>query len=169
MGRAGVFPGQLGRVNRFGAPMIASATTSVITAVVIIFFWVTDKDPVLNLFSWMSGLAVVAIVFVEMLVCVAILVYFRQTRVDTRIWHTMIAPALALVGLAVGEYLLVSRFGLLAGTAAEGVDPTVQAWGLNTMGWTLVLLPFVAFAVGWIIGLLRRREENEDAVQDLVG
>jgi hypothetical protein len=69
----------------------------------------------------------------------------------------------------VGEFLLVSRFGLLAGTAAEGVDPTVQAWGLNAMGWALILLPFVAFAVGWIVGLLRRREENEDAVQDLVG
>jgi cytochrome c biogenesis factor len=50
----------------------------------------------------------------------------------------------------------------------EGVDPSVQAWGLNAMGWTLVLLPFAAFAVGWLVGLLRRREENEDAIQDLV-
>ncbi|MEI2620085.1 MAG: APC family permease [Candidatus Nanopelagicales bacterium] len=168
MGRAGVFPAALGRVNKFGAPLVASVTTSVITAAVIVFFWVTDKDPVLNLFYWMSGLAVVAIVFVEILVCIAILVYFRRTDVDTRVWHTMIAPILALIGLAVGEWLLMSRFGLLAGTVQEGVDPSVQAWGLNAMGWTLVLLPFAAFAVGWLVGLLRRREENEDAIQDLV-
>ncbi len=168
MGRAGVFPAALGRVNRFGAPLVASVTTSVITAAVIIFFWVTDKDPVLNLFYWMSGLAVVAIVFVEILVCIAILVYFRRADVDTRVWHTMIAPILALIGLAVGEWLLMSRFGLLAGTVQEGVDPSVQAWGLNAMGWTLVLLPFAAFAVGWVVGLLRRREENEDAIVDLV-
>ena len=43
-------------------------------------------------------------------------------------------------GSSLGEYLLMSRFGLLAGTVAEGVDPTTQAWGLNTMGYVLFLL-----------------------------
>jgi hypothetical protein len=75
---------------------------------------------------------------------------------------------LAFVGLVVGLYLLMSRFGLLAGTVAEGVDPAAQAWGLNAIGWTLVLLPFVMLVVGILVGLLRRSEENEDAVKDLV-
>ena len=40
--------------------------------------------------------------------------------------------------------------GLLAGTVQDGVDPTAEPWGLNATGWTLVLLPFVMFAVGML-------------------
>ena len=67
-----------------------------------------------------------------------------------------------------GAYLVMARFGLLAGTVAEGVDPTTQSFGLSTLGWTLVLSPFVLFVVGMLVGQLRRNEENEDAVADLV-
>ena len=104
----------------------------------------------------------------EALVCVAVIVYFRRTREDTRLWHTLVAPALACAGLLIGLYLLMSRFGLLAGTVANGVDPTQQAWGLNATGWVLVLLPFAAFAVGAVVGAVRRQDENDDAVKDLV-
>ena len=168
MGRAGVFPTALDRVNRFGSPGAGTLATSVISLLVIVYFWVTDKDPVLNLFYWFSGLAVVAIVLVEALVCIAVITYFRRTDVDKRIWHTIIAPVLAFCGLVLGLYLLMSRFGLLAATVKEGVDPTTQSWGLNATGWTLILLPFVMFLVGVLVGFLRKSQENEDAIKDLV-
>jgi amino acid transporter len=168
MGRAGVLPSALDRVNGAGSPQVSSLVVSLITGLVIVIFVVADLDPVVNMFAWFSGLAVVGIGVVEALVCIAVIVYFRRSRVDTRVWHTLVAPALAFVGLVVGLYLLISRFGLLAGTVAEGVDPTVQAWGLNGVGWTLVLLPFAMLGLGVLVGLLRRGEENEDAVKDLV-
>ena len=87
---------------------------------------------------------------------------------DTRVWNTLVAPILAALGLLIGLYLLMSRFGLLAGTVAEGVDPTTQSWGLNTTGWVLILLPFAVLLVGMAIGAVRRRDENADAVRDLV-
>jgi hypothetical protein len=96
-----------------------------------------------------------------------VIAYFRRTGEDRRPWNTMIAPALAIVGLAAGAYLVRARFGLLAGTVAEGVDPTTQSFGLSTTGWTLVLAPYV-FVVGMLVGQLRRKAENEDAVADLV-
>jgi Na+-transporting NADH:ubiquinone oxidoreductase subunit NqrD len=61
----------------------------------------------------------------------------------------------------------MSRFGLLAGTTAEGVDPTVQQWGLSATGWTLVLLPFAMFIIGIVVGIIRKTE-NESLVKDLV-
>ena len=169
MGRAGVLPRVLDRVNHAGAPLLGSVVTSVITFVVIVLFALTDKDPVLNMFFWFSGLAVVAIVLVEFLVCGAVIAFFRRHPHELSIWKTTIAPILAAIGLLVGEYLLMSRFGLLAGTVAEGVDPTAQSWGLNFLGYTLILLPFAVFVIGAIVGTVRRRGENASAVADLVG
>jgi amino acid transporter len=168
MGRAGVLPGALARVNGRGAPGVASLTTSVLTLAVIALFAIRGLDPVLNLFFWFSGLAVIAIVLVEILVSVAVVAFFRRERVDTRVWNTTIAPVLAVVGLACGLYLLMSRFGLLAGTAAEGVDPTTTAWSLSATGWVLVSSPFVLFVAGTAVGSVRRRRENAEAVADLV-
>ena len=81
----------------------------------------------------------------------------------------MIAPILAALGLLLGEFLLMSRFGLLAGTVAKGVDPTTQSWGLNILGYTLVFLPFAVFILGAVVGTVRRRGENVSAIADLVG
>lgn len=168
MGRAGVLPSRLDRVNHAGAPVLGSIVVSAVTALVILLFAVADKDPVLNLFFWFSGLAVVAIVLVEILVCAAVVVFFRRNPEGGSVGKTLVAPILAALGLALGEYLLMSRFGLLAGTVAEGVDPTAQSWGLNLLGYTLVFLPFVVFVAGIVVGLARRRSENVDAIADLV-
>ena len=168
MGRADVLPRALDRVNGRGAPWTATIVTSVVSLVVIVIFWVANLDPILNLFYWFSGLAVLAIVFVEILVSLAVIAFFSRHRGEASVWASFIAPLLSILGLTVGLWLLASRFGLLAGTVAEGVDPTAQPWGLNTTGWILVLTPFVMFAVGLIVGKLRLKEENEDAIADLV-
>jgi amino acid transporter len=167
MGRAAVLPRVLDRVNGHGAPIVGALVTSAISLVVIVLFVLTDKDPVLNMFYWFSGVAVLAIVLVEVLVSVAVIVYFRRTGEDQRVWNTLVAPVLAIIGLVVGAYLLMARFGLLAGTVADGVDPTKQSFGLSTLGWTLVLSPFALFVVGMLVGQWRRNEENVDAVADL--
>ena len=168
MGRAGVLPKRLDRVNKKGAPWNASLVTGLIALVVIVFFAVRKMDPFTQLFSWFSALAVVAIVLVEMLVCLAVIRYFKISKADTRPWHTLIAPLLAFIGLGGGEYLLMSRFGLLAGTAPKGVDPSVTSWALNTTGWILVLSSFAVFLIGAIVGKMRQKSENDDLVKDLV-
>jgi len=113
-------------------------------------------------------LAVLAIVFVEVLVSIAVIAFFSRHRGEASVWASVIAPILSIFGLIIGLWLLASRFGLLAGTVNEGVDPAAQPWGLNTTGWILVLLPFVMFLVGLAIGKVRLKEENEDAIADLV-
>lgn len=168
MGRAGVLPRALDKVNGRGAPTFGTAAVSVVSLIVIVLFVATDRDPVLHMFYWFSGLAVLAIVVVEILVSLAVIVYFRRTREDTRPWNTLVAPALAIVGLAIAAYLLMSRFGLLAGTVAEGVDPTTQTFGLSTTGWILVLAPFVVLVLGMAVGAARRGSERRQAVADLV-
>ena len=167
LGRGGALPKPLRKVNGRGAPSTASLVTSVITGVVLVVFAVFQLDPVLNLFYWFSGLAVIAIVLIEILVSVAIVVYFRRNKGAENIFQTVIAPVLATIGLLLGEYLLMSRFGLLAGTVADGVDPTTTPWGLSTIGWVLVTLPFVLLIGGYIFSRLQNHE-NDDLVRDVL-
>jgi amino acid transporter len=167
MGRGGVLPRRLNTVNRRGAPGAASVVTSVITGAVIVVFAAFQLDPVLTLFNWFSGLAVVAIVLIEMLVCIAVIAYFRSNRGIENAFQTLIAPILALIGLALGEYLLMSRFGLLAGTPAEGVDPTVTPWAQSPIGWVLILLPFALLVVGFLVSSTRRTV-NPELLRDVI-
>lgn len=168
MGRAGVLPSALDRVNHRGSPWTATVATSAVSLLVIAIFAIRGLDPILNLFYWFSGMAVLAIVFVEILVSIAVIAFFSRHRGEASVWASLMAPLLSILGLTVGLWLLASRFALLAGTVAEGVDPTTQPWGLNPTGWILVLLPFVMFVVGTVVGKLRLREENEGAIADLV-
>ena len=119
-----------------------------IIGLVIAVFVLFKIYPVLNLLYWFSGLSVVAIVLIEILACIAIVMYFRRNKGEENLFQTAIAPILATIGLVLGEYLLMSRFGLLAGTVADEVDPTVTPWGLSIIGWVLVLLPFALLGVG---------------------
>jgi amino acid transporter len=167
MGRASVLPTGLAKVNGRGAPSRASIVTSIISGAVIVLFALFQLDPVVNLFFWFSGLAVVAIVLIEILVCVAIIAYFRANKGSENVFVTVIAPVLAGIGLLLGEYLLMSNFGLLAGTVAEGVDPSVTPWGLNALGWFLILLPFVVLAVGFILSSTRK-SVNEELLKDVI-
>lgn len=167
LGRGGALPKPLSRVNGRGAPAAASIVTSVLTGLVITVFAIFQLDPVLNLFFWFSGLAVISIVLIEILVCVAIVAYFRRNKGSENVFQTVIAPILATVGLVLGEYLLMSRFGLLAGTVAEGVDPTVTSWGLSPVGWVLVILPFALLVGGYAV-LRAGKTENESLVRDVL-
>lgn len=165
LGRARVLPRALDRVNTHGAPIYGALATTVISGVVIVLFAATDQDPVTTMFSWFSALAVLAILLVEALVSLAVVVYFRR---EPHWWKTIVAPVLSILGLLMAYYLVMARFGLLAGTVADGVDPTAQTFGLSPLGWFLVLLPIAVLVVGAVVGRLRRNDENADAVADLV-
>ncbi len=49
------------------------------------------------------------------LTSVAVLLWFRRSRADTRVWQTRIAPGLGLLGLAVCLVITVQNMPLLVG------------------------------------------------------
>jgi amino acid transporter len=169
LGRAGVLPSALRHTNRRGAPGVGSVTTSVITCAVILAFALAGLDPVLNLFYWSAGVAVIAIVVVEALVCAAVVVHFRRPGSGGHWWATLLSPVVAGLGLLGGLSLLISRFGLLAGTVPEGVDPSITPWVLNPLGWSLIVLPFVSLFVGFVHGrMLRHSGRHRQALADVL-
>lgn len=166
MGRGGVMPAALGKTNDAGAPQNGALLTSAIAAIVIIGFAAAGLDPFLNLFSWMSAVTVIAVVAVEILVSVAIIVFFMKDG-GGNVWNSKIAPALSAVLMTAGLYLLMSRFNLLAGTVAEGVDPSLpeSGWALSPLGWFLVLSPFIAMVAGYIVAA-SMKDKNDALVRD---
>ncbi len=108
----------------------------------------------------MSAITAISIILVEILVSVAVIAYFAKNS-GANVWQGKIAPALAAIGLVLGEYLLMSRFNLLAGTVADGVDPSLpeSAWALSPLGWFLVLLPFIAGIIGFIVAAVQGKEK----------
>lgn len=164
MGRAGVLPKALDRTNKQQSPFAATTVVTVLAVLLIIVALIFNWDPILNIFYWFSSVSVLAIVLTEILVSVAVIVYFRRTREDTRVWNTLIAPALAAILLLLGEIALISRFNLLAGVASGEGGP----FEMNGLGWFLVSLPFIFLVIGLIVGALRRNRENYDAVHNFV-
>jgi amino acid transporter len=176
MGRAGVLPKRLDHTNSKQAPFTATSVVTVLALIVVIVAIIFNWNPFANLFFWFSSVSVISIVLTEILVSIAVIAYFRRTKEDTRIWHTLIAPVLAIIGLAVGEFMLMSRFNLFAGVSSGG-DPNAcpgeagsgcGPFEMNGLGWFLVLLPFIMFVVGLIVGAVRRDKENYDAVHNFV-
>ena len=155
MGRAGVLGKSFGKTNASGAPQSGVILTSVIAVLVVALFAVQGLDPILHLFFWMSAITSIAIFFVEILVSLAVIKFFSKG--GENMWKGTIAPALSALVLSFGLYLLMSRFNLLAGTAPEGVDPSLpeSAWALSGFGWALVLSPFVAAVIGYIVATVR--------------
>jgi amino acid transporter len=156
MGRSGVLGKSFGRTNASGAPEAGVILTSALAAAVVILFAVTGLDPILNLFFWMSSITAISIFFVEILVSLAVVVFFMREGGEN-VWKSKIAPIASAIILSFGLYLLMSRFNLLAGTAPEGVDPSLpeSAWALSSFGWFLVLLPFIAAVLGLIVAQVR--------------
>jgi len=70
---------------------------------------------------------------------VAVLVYFAKDRRGYSQWRVRIAPALGLIGLAVGLVLIVANLEDLVG-------------GSTILGWAIVGLLVVAFVAGAIVG-----------------
>ena len=164
LGRAGVLPKKLDKVNSRQSPMVATTVVSAFAILLVIAGIIFAWDPILNIFYWFGAVAVISIVLTEILVSLAVIVYFRRTKEDTRVWNTLIAPILSIIGLVIGEYMLMSRFNLFSGTASGEGGP----WEMNTTGWILVLLTFVVFIVGLIVGAVRKDKENYDAVRNFV-
>ncbi|MEO8057022.1 MAG: APC family permease [Burkholderiales bacterium] len=117
LGREGVAWAQLARVHPVqGSPYFAGRVQAVLVALVLTAFAVFKADPYQFVFPWMSALAVIGVLAVQVLVSIAIIVFFRKTATHHSVVRTTVAPAIAGLGL-IGFFLQVSfNLELLTGS-----------------------------------------------------
>ncbi|MBY4212451.1 APC family permease [Rhodococcus fascians] len=123
LARKGFAPQRLAAIHhRHGSPHAGSLLQSASAFVVVGIFAIVGADPVLQLFTWMSGVAIVAILVLMVLTSVAIIVYFHRSSSDNRWWHTRIAPLLGSLGLIAITALVVDNFTTLIGGSETIAD-----------------------------------------------
>lgn len=130
LGRDGLLPHALTAVNRRHSPWAAGVAQTGIALVLVLPFAFLGKDPVLTLFSWFSGVAVLGMMLLYFLTSVSVVVFFRRTRADARVWNTLLAPALGALGILGAIWLIVENFTTLIGgsrSTALWLQATVPA------------------------------------------
>ncbi|QBS46251.1 APC family permease [Nocardia sp. CS682] len=119
LARDGIGHPALGHIHlRHGSPHKAALAQTLSAALLLGTFALAGADPVLQLFTWMSGLATVAMLLLMLLTSVAIITFFRRTGLDRRAWHTVIAPVLGTGGLLLITALVIDNFTTLVGGSA---------------------------------------------------
>ena len=150
LGRERRAPAALARTHhRHGSPHVGSLVQTVSAAVIVGIFALAGSDPVLQLFTWMSGLATVSILLLMVLTSLAVVAFFARSRVDGRIWHTRIAPVLGTLGLVGITGLVLSNFTtLISGDAA--------------LATVLLVVIAAAFVAGVVVALAQRSRRQTE-------
>ncbi|UQS24306.1 APC family permease [Amycolatopsis thermalba] len=152
LGNSGALPAACGRSHaRHGSPHVASLAQSASAVALIAVFALAGMDPVTQVFSWMAGTATLGVLVLMTLTCLAVVVFFRRTRVDRRAWHTFAAPVLGLAGLGTCLVLTVLNFPTLIG-GSSGLAAVIFA----------VLAG--AFALGAVLSAVLRSPATEPAL-----
>ncbi|MER5221038.1 APC family permease [Streptomyces flaveus] len=142
----GALPRRAGRTHaRHGSPHIASLAQSVLTLVMLAIFVAVGMDPVTQIFSWLVGVATLGVLVLMCLACLAVVVFFRRTRIERGVWATLAAPVLGLAGLLTCLVLTVANFPLLI-AGSSGLAIAIEA----------LLVAF--FVAGVVVAVVRRHQ-----------
>ena len=121
LGREGLLPKYLGRINEVHrSPAAASLTLSAAALIVVVVSRAFNLDPYLELFLIGVAPSILAIIILQLMCSVAIIVFFRSGEPSgVGAFATTIAPTLSIAGLAIATWLIAVNFSLLSGR--EGV------------------------------------------------
>lgn len=144
LSREGLLPHRLRTLNARQSPWAAGVVQTLIAAALVTPFALTGKDPVLTLFSWFSGVGVLACMLLYFLTSLSVVVFFRRERLDTRRWNTLIAPALGALGIAAVIWVVLANFATLIGG------------DITTAVWLALTVPAVLLAGAATARLVRR-------------
>ncbi|HEV2087740.1 MAG TPA: APC family permease, partial [Cryptosporangiaceae bacterium] len=119
LGRERVLPRGLGRTGvASGAPVAGSLAQSLLAVVVVALFAILQRNPLTELFAWLSAISAIGITLLMAGTSLAVIGYFRTRQTLESPWQRAIAPALATVGLLGITGLITFNFeSLLGGTA----------------------------------------------------
>lgn len=151
LGRYQVLMPHFSRVHeRHASPYVASLVLTLVSMAAIVLLALLGLDPVTQIYAWGATTGTLGYMVVLLLASLAILVFFRRNKVDTRLWNTLIAPLGGLIGVLVCLGIAAYNLPMLIGGDNAGeVAPLIG------------VLIALAFAIGGIGALLLRNRAPE--------
>lgn len=157
LSRKGLLPERLGWVHPTQhSPAFSSIVQSITALVLVAVFVLAGLDPLVGVFGSMAGVATVGMVILMLTTSIAAVVFFARhpDLARGRLWKTRIIPVVAVLGLIVSMWLVVSNFTLVTGSSVA-------------VSVVLGLIPFAVLVAGAIIGQRRGRSEGEDVTSTI--
>ncbi len=148
----GVLPRLVARTSvRTGAPWMAGLLQTVVTVIAVLVAAVLGLDPYLNVALWLTGMAAIFMIVLQIATSAAVVVHFRRARQGLlrRRW----APAVAAILLSLALIVLLAQFDLLTG-ASSAVNSALIA----------VLCGVIVLSVAWACATAIRKPERLAAV-----
>lgn len=155
LGAEAILPRPLARTNRWHAPWVASLVQTALAVIAVSAFALNQLDPVTALFTWFSGLAVLALTVLYVITSVAVVVYFRRHTTPFRRWNTTVAPVMSIVAMS----------GIFA-SVANNFDQLIGSGGI--LMWSLVASVPVVALIGFALGGRGHDAEHVADVVDVV-
>ncbi|MQA72800.1 MAG: amino acid permease [Solirubrobacterales bacterium] len=114
LGRAKVLPSVFGRVRpSTGAPYVGSLMQTSLAVVIVALFALSDSDPVLQLFTWLTNLGALGVILLLALASFSVVGYFARHPHSESAWTSRISPALAGVLLSAVFVIALLNFNVL--------------------------------------------------------
>lgn len=134
----GCLPGPVALIHeRHQSPHVSSVVQTVTIAILTLASVSAGLDPVMELFTWFSGLSTFTIVLLMLVVDIAILYYFRTHPAGKdSAFKRIYAPVLALLGLGVlGFFITINLVSLVGGSVGVAWALGLSAPGVFLIGW----------------------------------
>lgn len=140
----GIFPKALAAVHsKHGSPHRSAVVVGAVLAVVLMVLVLSGGDAV-ALYAAAGGVAFYGMLLLLSLTAIAIIVYFRRNPSGASVWRTLIAPAIALLGI--GFALLTASFNMELLVVG---DPLLLG--------VLLAIPYVLIVIGIVVALILRK------------
>jgi amino acid transporter len=150
-GQEGVLPSIAARTSRrSGAPLAGSLIQSALALVLVLLFVVLGRDPMTELFTWLSYVAAFGVLVLMIGTSLAVIGYFRGRDTAESMWQRLIAPSLATVSLVAIAVVVAANADSLLGTA-KGSALTYILPG--------VIVLAAAVGLGWGYAIKAKRPE----------
>lgn len=149
MARDGVLPVSLSRTHpTSGSPYVSGILQTILAVVVVAFFAMAGLDPYMQLLLWVNSPGVLGILFLQVLTCLAVVVFFVRNRDIARRWFVI--PSAVVAGLAMTGVLWLLCTSLDMLTAGGPVVNVI-----------VVAITPVTFVVGVVLALIWKRTRPE--------
>lgn len=157
LARNGLLPRRLATTHvKHGSPSVASVVLTVASFLLLALWMALGWNPLLQVFTWISSSGALGIIILFVLTSVSVVFFFARSKADRRLWNTVIAPVLALVGLIAVFWLSVTNFSVLTSSSS------------TPLNLTLALSPVAALVLGIAIDLVLRRRPTPATASAIV-